>query len=583
MSDPADPTEAAGARQAPPARDAATPGDATPPADGPTRAGVTTPADADGATPAARATTLAVVGASLVAGVARAGAGETWRAVAPATGQETGPAFRPAGPGDVEAAVEAAVDAHAAEPLSPRAGAAVLRAAATIAEAHGDLLVATAGEETGLAEARLRGELARTTGQLRFLAEVAEQGERLDATIDTARPDARPPQPDMRKVGLPLGPVAVFGASNFPLAFGVLGGDTAAALAAGCPVVVKGHPAHPATSELGGRVLAAAVGQAGLHPGWTSLLQGAAEVGRALATAPGVRAVAFTGSLGGGRALFDAAATRPDPIPVYAEMGALNPVVVTAAAVTARGEAIAAALVGAVTGSAGQLCTKPGVVLGPPAALDALAPTLAAAVAGATGPLLAPGMRSGLDAQLADTVSHPGVVLVGGVEPGPAGEGLGFRGAVLRCDLATFAATPALQEEHFGPVCVLVDCPEDELAGAVTHVEGSLTGTLHAEPEDDELARPVLDALARRCGRVVVGAMPTGLRVGRATHHGGPWPATTAPLTTSVGSAAVDRFLRPVAFQDVPDRLLPPALADANPWGIVRRVDGILTRDPVRR
>jgi NADP-dependent aldehyde dehydrogenase len=312
------------------------------------------------------------------------------------------------------------------------------------------------------------------------------------------------------------------------------------------------------------------------------LLQGGAEVGRRLATTGGIRAVAFTGSLAGGRALFDSAGSRPDPIPVYAEMGSLNPVVVTAAAAAARGEAIAAALVGAVTGSSGQLCTKPGVVLGPPAALDTLAEALVAPVADATGPLLTSAMRDGLDAQLAGTAAQPGVVLVG-ADPGPAGEGLGFRGAVLRCDLATFATTRALREEHFGPVCVLVDCPEDDLPGAVALLEGSLTGTLHAEPQDDALAGAVLDALARRCGRVVVGGVPTGVRVGRATHHGGPWPATTTPLTTSVGSAAVDRFLRPVAFQDVPDRLLPAPLADANPWGIVRRVDGILTRDPVRR
>lgn len=520
----------------------------------------------------------AAAGVSLVAGGECRGDSEAFRARDPRTGAPTGPDFRTAADADVERALAAA---HAA--FHAAAGHAPLRAMTAVADlldAHRGALVDHATAETGLGADRLAGEVQRTSNQLRLMAELARRGERLDATIDRRDPAAG--RADLRRVGLPIGPVAVFGASNFPFAFGVLGGDTASAFAAGCPVVVKAHESHPATSELCGKLLVQALADHGYDPGWFALLQGRARaLGQALATAPAIRAVAFTGSLQGGRALFDAASRRPDPIPVYAEMGSVNPVFVTAASAAARCEAIADALATSLTASAGQLCTKPNLIVLPAGEEGArLERALADAFARRPlHPLLNQNVRDGLLAGVRSASTRPDAGPLS-VQVGPGGAEDGsfvVPGTLVSATLEGVLSDEALRSECFGPAAVVVRCEEKDFASVAEAVEGSLTATVHLEPADAATWAGLVRLLAATSGRVIVNGVPTGVAVVRAMHHGGPYPATTSPRDTSVGAAAIDRFLRPVCFQDVPDSLLPPALQDANPLGIWRRVDGELT------
>jgi 2,5-dioxopentanoate dehydrogenase len=383
---------------------------------------------------------------------------------------------------------------------------------------------------------------------------------------------------------VPIGPVAVFGASNFPLAFSTAGGDTASALAAGCPVVVKGHPSHPGTSEVVAREVRAAVQGTGLPEGTFALLQSnGIEVGEALVDEPAIAAVGFTGSLTGGRALYDRAAARPKPIPVYAEMGSVNPIVVTEAALRARSRAIAEGLVASVSSFGGQLCTKPGVVFVPAGAEGE------AFVADVADRLRAAEPQVMLNERLRDALAERVAELAGLAEPAgdppapPDGPGFRFAPMAFRASAADLGREPALLEERFGPVVLLLDYrSEDELLAALDRVEGQLTGSLHAEPEDDALMRTLADVLAARAGRVVFDGFPTGVAVTHGMTHGGPYPATTAPGTTSVGMTAIQRFLRPVAWQNAPATALPPALRDENPLGIWRRVDGQPTREAIR-
>jgi NADP-dependent aldehyde dehydrogenase len=506
----------------------------------------------------------------------------TLRAANPATGEALEPPFREATDAEIHDAVEAAADAFAADRARPPAErAALLDAIADEIDALGDELAARMTAETGLPTARVLGERARTTGQLRLFAETVREGSWVDARIDTPLPDRTPPRPDLRRVLVPLGPVAVFGASNFPLAFSTAGGDTASALAAGCPVVVKAHPAHPGTAELVGEAVSRAVEASGFHAGTFSMLHASAPAqSLALVRHPGIRAVGFTGSLRAGRALFDAAAARPDPIPVYAEMGSVNPVVLLPGALDARGEAIADGLVASVTLGAGQFCTCPGLVLGIAGdALDAFTARVAAGIA-ATQPftLLHDGIRDAYARGVARLRTADGVAQAAEGAGEPAGAAA--RAAVLVADGAAFEANPALAEEVFGPSTLIVACADAEALGRAVHaLPGSLTATVHGT--DDELAAhaALVDALAERAGRVVFGGFPTGVEVSPAMNHGGPYPATTDVRSTSVGTAALLRFARPVCFQDAPAALLPPALRDGNPLGICRMVDGRLTRD----
>jgi acyl-CoA reductase-like NAD-dependent aldehyde dehydrogenase len=513
--------------------------------------------------------------------------GQTFHAVDPRSG-EPGPAYTEATPEDVHAAVAAAAAAFAAPALRDGGRRAEMlgEAAARLRGAEEEI-VAVCQAETGLPEARVRSELERTWRQLDAFAALVEAGDYVDAIIDLADPDARPiPRPDVRRMLVPIGPVAVFGASNFPLAFSTAGGDTASALAAGCPVVVKGHPSHPGTSEVVAREVLAAVASTGLPEGTFALLQSSGvEVGEALVDEPAIAAVAFTGSLAGGRALHDRAAVRPRPIPVYAEMGSVNPIVVTQAALRARAAAIADGLVASVASFGGQLCTKPGVVFVPAGAEgDAFVADVAARLA-AVEPqvMLNERLRDALAQRVAElrTLAAPAGGAGGDTSP-TDGPGFRFAPSAFRAAAADLEREPALLEERFGPVVLLLSYRSpDELLAALDRVDGQLTGSVHAQQEDEPLVRTLVDVLAARAGRLVFDGFPTGVAVTHGMHHGGPYPATTAPGHTSVGMTAIARFLRPVAWQNAPAAALPPALRDENPLGIWRRVNGQPTRDPI--
>jgi acyl-CoA reductase-like NAD-dependent aldehyde dehydrogenase len=504
----------------------------------------------------------------------------TFNSVDPRTG-EPGPSYEEATPEDVRAAVAAAAAVHRTGALRDRAArVALLRGAAARLRGAGDEIVAVCEAETGLPEVRLRSELERTCGQLEAFAAIVEAGDDAEAIIDHPDPDAVPiPRPDVRRMQVPLGPVAVFGASNFPLAFSTAGGDTASALAAGCPVIVKGHPSHPGTGEIVARELRAAVADAGLPEGTFAHLPAAGiEVGEALVDAPEIAAVGFTGSFNGGKALFDRAARRPVPIPVYAEMGSINPIVVTEAALRARADAIASGLTASVSNFGGQLCTKPGVVFVPEGPEgDAFAADIAARLdAVEPSVLLNERLRDALRDAVDRLAERPEVRRLGRA---PAADGPGFRHQAVAYEApaaAVAAGRRELLEEHFGPVVLLLrHGSREELLAALAQIDGQLTGSVHAESGED--VADVVAALSERAGRVVFDGFPTGVAVTHGMHHGGPFPATTSPLHTSVGMTAVRRFTRPIAYQDAPADVLPPELREENPLGIRRRVDGVPT------
>ena len=539
--------------------------------------------------------------------------------VDPRTGEPVGPGVRVAGPAEAVAAAEAAAGALRARPAPGEQGgfddADLLEAVAHALATGTDELVAVAGRETGLGAERLRAEVARTTGQLRAFAAARRDGLLADAIIDLARPatGGAAARPDQRRVAQPIGPVAVFAASNFPFAFSTAGGDTAAAFAAGCPVVLKAHPAHPQTSQRTSELVRGAVAGVGAPAAWFQVLHGPdAALGRALATAPAVAAVAFTGSLQAGRALFDAAAARPEPVPVFAEMGSTNPVAITPAALARRGAELGAALAAAVLGSAGQLCTKPNLVLavdGP--GLTELVEALAAGLRESDElVMLTNRLRDSFGASwralLASGAAREHVTATT-----PDRAGAWQAPGLATVPAATLIARSELVEEHFGPgVVVAVASDADELLALAQRLPGSLTATVHAELDEpdklDEIENPDADrgdgsgtawaptrggglaqalarTLAERAGRLIWNGLPTGVTVGHATVHGGPYPATTASASTSVGLTAARRFQRPVGYQGWPDVLLPPELRDANPLGIVRLLDGTHTRAAVER
>ncbi len=481
----------------------------------------------------------------------------------------------------VDEAAAAARSAFATTVASTAAErAAWLTAVADALDAARDELVPLADEESHLGTARLTGELARTTSQLRLFARAVVEGSYLEATID--HPDATtiPPTPDLRRMLRPLGPVAVFGASNFPFAFSVAGGDTASALATGCPVVVKGHSAHPRLSRRTAEVVAGALAAADAPDGTFGHVEGRAA-GIALVQHPEIRAVGFTGSLHGGRALFDLASSRPDPIPFYGELSAVNPVLVTPAAVEARAAELAAGLAASFTLGVGQFCTNPGVVFVP--AGSGFAELVAAEVGEATAPdAAAPMLTDGIASAFADGVAalagHDDVRVVAG----RAGNGSNAASApgtgspvVLATTAAAVIADPqALFAECFGPSTLVVEYASiEEALTAIRAVGGSLTATVHAEPGED--LADILAVLTEIAGRVLFAGWPTGVAVSWAQQHGGPWPATTT-IHTSVGVTAMRRFLRPVAYQQAPDAALPAELREDNPLGIPRRVDGVL-------
>ncbi|MGD3104793.1 aldehyde dehydrogenase (NADP(+)) [Streptomyces sp. YGL11-2] len=481
----------------------------------------------------------------------------------------------------VDTAVRAAHTARGAlADRPPRA--ALLRRAADLLDAAGEEIVAAADAETALGPARLTGELARTTYQLRSFAAIVDEGGFLDVRIDRPDPGLTPPRPDLRRYKIPLGAVAVYAASNFPLAFSAPGGDTASALAAGCPVVVKAHPDHPATSELCAGLLRRAAVETGLPADAVGLVHGF-RAGVDLVRHPLIAAAGFTGSVRGGRALYDAAAARPHPIPFHGELGSLNPVVVTEAAAAERAERIGAGLAGSMTLGTGQFCVKPGLVLAPEgAAGDRLLASLAAAAeATEAGVLLDHRMRDAFLDGVRGRTQLPGVQapLAPGDGDGEHTVSAGFL-TVAAARLAAGGPHDLLLEECFGPVTVVARYADDAEIGAVlARLPGNLTATLQlgdAESAGTDAAgrgARLLAEVTPLAGRVVVNGWPTGVAVAPAQHHGGPYPAATS-TATSVGATAIERWLRPVAYQDSPPALLPPELRDGNPLGLPRRIDG---------
>jgi NADP-dependent aldehyde dehydrogenase len=524
-------------------------------------------------------TDMTITGATLIGAEERTG-GTTFDAINPATGAAIAPPIREATEADVAEASSLAADAFPAfRDLDPEDRARFLETIADEIVAIGDALIERAMAESGLPRARLEGERGRTTGQLRHFAAVLREGSWMDITIDPAMPDRAPlPRPDLRRVNIPVGPVAVFGASNFPLAFSVAGGDTASALAAGCPVVVKGHPAHPGTGELVARAIRAAAAKCGLPAGVFSYLPGTTNaLGGALVSDPRIKAVGFTGSRGGGLALVRIAQARPEPIPVYAEMSSVNPVILFPAAASARGAELGKAYVASLTQGAGQFCTNPGLVLALAGSDLAAFESAAAEALGASAPqpMLTPAIHNAFQSGTAALARHASVETVA---RGPVGEGVNqAQGAVFATNAQAFAADPALGQEVFGSSSVIVRARDvDEVAQLVRGLEGQLTATLLFDEADEPLVAALVPLLAEKAGRVLANGWPTGVEVSHAMVHGGPFPATSDARTTSVGALAIARFLRPVCFQGLPDRLLPKALRNDNPFSAPRRIDGAL-------
>lgn len=522
-----------------------------------------------------------LTGQMLIAGEPVRGSGKQIRAFDPTAGQELEPAYSYGDASDVDAACAAAAAAFA-EYRSTTADkrAQFIEGIASNLEAAKDAIVERAVAESGLPQARLTGEVGRTTGQLRLFAGVLREGSWNGARIDPALPDRTPlPRPDIRQRSIPLGPVAVFGASNFPLAFSVAGGDTASALAAGCPVVVKAHDAHPGTSELVGRAITDAVAAAGLPAGTFSLLYGyGPELGVTLVTDPRIKAVGFTGSRSGGMALVTAAARRPEPIPVYAEMSSINPVFLLDGALDSHGADLGRAFVNSLTLGSGQFCTNPGLVIAVDgrgldtfidAARDALAQSSAT-------PMLTPGIADAFATGVTRLTGEADLIVRGESSESQTT----CRAALFGTDVNSFLGSETLQAEIFGSSSLVVRCADAaEMRTVAENIEGQLTATVHADESDNDEARQLLPLLELKAGRILFDGWPTGVEVCHAMVHGGPSPATSDSRTTSVGARAIERFLRPVCYQDVPKSLLPSAIADGNPDNLWRRIDGRLQQD----
>lgn len=519
---------------------------------------------------------MKITGAMLIGKNDVVGANKEIKATDPATGKALEPGFKGGSATDVDTAAQLAREAfksYRETTLEQRAE--FLEAIGRQIMALGDDLITRVQLETGLPKARVEGERARTVNQLGLFASVVRAGSWLDARIDFAQPDRKPmPRADIRLRYIPLGPVAVFGASNFPLAFSVAGGDTASALAAGAPVIVKGHSAHPGTSELVGRAVRAAVAQCGLHEGVFSLIFGAGnDVGQALVAHPYIKAVAFTGSRAGGVALMHTAAARPEPIPVYAEMSSINPVFLMPAVLKGDTDKLAQGFVASLTGSAGQLCTVPGLVIGLDSPeLNAFISKIQAGVEGSpASTMLTPSIFQAYQTGV-QTLSGRADVKV--LARGQAGTTPNQCQATLLSTTAqAFAKDPhGLGMEVFGASSMAVRCTDaQQMLDIIDKLEGQLTATIQLVPgQDDALIAALIPALELKVGRILANGYPTGVEVGYAMVHGGPFPATSDSRSTSVGATAIYRFLRPVAYQDIPDAFLPAALKNANPWDVPR-------------
>lgn len=520
-----------------------------------------------------------LTGAMLIDGADVMGTHGTVYAHNPATGERLEPAFGAGGQPEVDRACALAAAAFGIYRETTQAvRAAFLRSIGAGLLELGDALMERAQAETGLPRARLEGERGRTIGQLEMFAKIVEDGRWMGVVMDTALPDRKPlPRPDLRLRRIPLGSVAIFGASNFPLAFSVAGGDTASALAAGCPVVMKSHSAHPGTSELVGRVIQKAVAEHGLPHGVFALLVGdGIAIGQELVRHPEIKAVGFTGSRSGGLSLMRAAANRLEPIPVYAEMSSVNPVFVLPGALQENAETLAKSFVDSLVLGVGQFCTNPGLALGVAGeALDRFSRAAAAEVdCRSSAAMLTPGIQKAYEEAVHRLRGADAVTLLASVAK-PA-EAVGSHGcpALFSVNAGDLLKSPELGAEVFGPSSMLVQCRDlDEMRAVAEAMEGQLTATILATADDEAIARSLLPILERKVGRIVYNGFPTGVEVSSAMVHGGPFPATSDARTTSVGAGAIERFLRPVSYQNLPSTLLPDALKPENPLSIPRLVD----------
>lgn len=517
-------------------------------------------------------------GSLLIAGVEAQGSLKAIHAINPATNETMEPAYLGGTKEQVNQAAEAAWQAFDVyRATDPEARATFLEAIADEILALGDTLVQRAMAESGLPQVRIEGERGRTMGQLRMFAGVVRAGKYLDVRIDPAMPERTPlPRNDLRLQYIPLGPVAVFGASNFPLAFSVAGGDTASALAAGCPVIVKAHSAHPGTAELVGRAITAAAAKTGMPAGVFSLMYGSGrEVGSALVEHPYIKAVGFTGSRSGGVALMNIAAARKEPIPVYAEMSSINPVFLMPNKLATQAETVAKGFVGSLMMGAGQFCTNPGLVVTLNGeGTDSFINTVASEIAQqGTQTMLTPGIYQAYCEGVAKLAGNAGVELVGKGHENDAPNQC--QPHVFKTSAEAFLADTSMEDEVFGSTSLVIQCADlDEYKAVAEHLEGQLTATIQMTDEDTEAVRALLPTLERKAGRILCNAYPTGVEVCHAMVHGGPFPATSDSRTTSVGSAAIDRFVRPVCYQDLPVALQPAAIQDANPLNVPQLLDG---------
>ncbi|QJC80422.1 aldehyde dehydrogenase (NADP(+)) [Pseudomonas umsongensis] len=523
-----------------------------------------------------------ILGQQFIDGQRSALGRETLHSVDASTGHALPYVFHQATEQEVELAVSAATRAFAPfRQLSPLRRAEFLDAIAEEIDDMGDDFTALVCQETALPEGRIRGERSRTSGQLRLFAQVLRRGDFLAARIDQALPERTPlPRPDIRQYRIGVGPVAVFGASNFPLAFSTAGGDTASALAAGCPVVFKAHSGHMATAERVAGAIVRAAQRTAMPSGVFNMIYGAG-VGQALVMADGIKAVGFTGSLKGGRALADLAAARAQPIPVFAEMSSINPVIVLPEALGQRGQKIAEELTASVNLGCGQFCTSPGLIIGLRSPqfsefLQAFAQNM-----GSQPPqtMLNTGALNSYRAGLAHIAAHDLVDHLAGQPQ----EHSKAQPQLFKADVQLLLDGDALlQEEIFGPATVVVEVADQpQLRAVLDRLHGQLTATLIAEPADLDRFSGLLPLLEDKVGRLLLNGYPTGVEVSDAMVHGGPYPATSDARGTSVGSLAIDRFLRPVCYQNYPDEYLPPALQNANPLGLDRLVDGQWSRLPL--
>ncbi|WP_306391998.1 aldehyde dehydrogenase (NADP(+)) [Telluria beijingensis] len=523
---------------------------------------------------------MTITGEAIIDGVQERGAGGSFQAWNPTAREHLEPSFHMVTPEQIDRACAlagAAFDTFRATSDEQRA-----QFLDTVAEqilAIGDELIERAMAESGLPRVRLEGERGRTVGQLRLFATLLREGSWQDARLDTPLPERAPPRPDLRMRLIGVGPVAVFAASNFPLAFSVAGGDTASAFAAGCPVVLKAHSSHPGTSELVGRAVSKAVAECGLPAGVFALLTGTGNgIGQRLVAHPAIQAVGFTGSRSGGTALMAVAAARKQPIPVYAEMSSINPVFLLPQALAARGDEIGKGFAASLTLGVGQFCTNPGLVLaveGP--GLEAFVKAASEALAGSQHAVMlnqniADSYRKGVDA----LAGNEAVTTLACLDHQEGKGGAAF----FRTSADEFLKRHELHEEVFGPASVLVVCRDaGQMREVAEALEGQLTATLQVDAGDIDAARKLLPALERKVGRILANGYPTGVEVSTAMVHGGPFPSTADGRSTSVGTGAISRFLRPVCYQNLPFELLPDALRDGNPLGIWRRRDGALTKE----